>query len=87
MAEFQASKYDSENDTHLPKIGDKFDNDTKEIIKVEPIQASDLMKMFQSETQPDDAEHLTVFDNPIRPFLKYLVWFKDISVTKDETNS
>ncbi len=85
--DFQANKYNPETDPYYPKIGAKFDNDTKEITKSEHVQSVDLIKMFNSLNVPEDVEHLTVFDNPERPFLKYLVWWKEVVVTKNESDS
>ncbi len=75
---FTANKYDENNDPHMPKVGDFLgeDEESGRIAKVEPIVASKLLNLFQDNVTPDLEGHkeLIVIDNPIRPFLKYLVW-------------
>jgi hypothetical protein len=44
--------------------------------KVKHIEASDLYKLLTAKEQPEDVEHIMIVDNPERPYLKYLVWWK-----------
>ena len=75
--ELAASKYDPQNDSNMPKVGDiqkgcKF-------LKVEPIEISALMKMVHEGKNPElieGSDEVLILDNPERPFLKYLVWVK-----------
>lgn len=74
---FVANKFDSDNDPHLPVIGTKV-KDKGEITKAEMITAGDLMKMVNKGESPEleGNDEVLIFNNPIRPFVKYLVWIK-----------
>lgn len=77
--ELAASKYDPQNDPHMPKVGDI--QKGCEFLKVEPIEASALMKMVTEGKEPElieGSDEVLVLNNPERPFLKYLVWVKHI---------
>ncbi len=74
---YRADKYDPQNDTHYPKVGDKIDNE-RVVAKVKHIEASELYKLLTAKEQPEDVEHIIIVDNPERPYLKYLVWWKNI---------
>lgn len=74
---YKADKYDPQNDPHYPKVGDKID-DERVVAKVKHIEASELYKLLTAKEQPEDVEHIMIVDNPDRPYLKYLVWWKHI---------
>jgi hypothetical protein len=74
---YKSDKYDPQNDPHYPKVGDKIDNG-RVVVKVKHIEASDLYKLLTGKEQPEDVEHIMIVDNPDRPYLKYLVWWKNI---------
>jgi hypothetical protein len=83
-AEIQ-NKFDPDKDEHRPKVGDTIRDGKLEIMDVEYISATDLLKEFAREDfAPDFKGHddLLVFDHPDRPFVKYKVWVKKI--TEDE---
>ena len=74
---FAASKYDPQNDPHMPKVGDIVSGN--QYLKVEPIEASALMKMITQGKEPElieGSDEVLILKNPERPFLKYLVWVK-----------
>lgn len=78
--ELEAVKYDPQNDPNMPVIGTI--KHGLEILKAEPIEVSVLMKMMVSGEEPqliENSDEVLVFDNPIRPFLKYLVWVKHLT--------
>lgn len=81
MPTFVADRYNPENDVHYPKVGDIY-SDNRKIEKAQHIEGGDLMKMALSEEEPEmfGCDGLDVFNNPERPFLKYLVWYKTIKV-------
>lgn len=85
MTSFKADKYNPDTDPHYPKVGDLIDSDTKRIKKVQHIEASKLMAMMLDNKEPDDVEHLTILNNPDRPFLKYLVWCEDVTSPSKKT--
>jgi hypothetical protein len=73
--DFKSSKYDPNTDPHYPKVGDVIDSE-RVVSKVKHIEASDLYKLLTAKEQPEDVEHIMIVDNPERPYLKYLVWWK-----------
>lgn len=78
--ELEAVKYDPQNDPNMPVIGTI--EHGYEILKAEPIEASALMKMMCAGEEPqliENSDEVLVYKNPIRPFLKYLVWVKHLT--------
>jgi hypothetical protein len=75
-----ASKYDPQNDPHMPKVGDI--QKGCEFLKVEPIETSTLMKMIIKGNEPElieGSDEVLVLNNPERPYLRYLVWVKHLT--------
>jgi len=71
------TKYDPDNDSNYPKVGDKID-DNRKVKKVTHIETNDLMRLLTSTELPADSEHLIIVDCPTISNIKYLVWWEKI---------
>jgi hypothetical protein len=70
------SKYNPEEDSNYPKVGDIIDNE-KKVRKVEHVESSNLYKLLTGKKLPEDANHLMIVDNPELDSIKYLVWWEN----------
>jgi hypothetical protein len=73
------TKYDPDNDSNYPKVGDKID-DNRKVKKATHIETNDLMRLLTSTELPADSENLIIVDCPTISNIKYLVWWEKSNV-------
>jgi len=84
MATFVADKYDWKNDPDLPKAGSIINDGKWEVVKAEAVTVEKLMAWAEDSggREPDLVEGsgaVTIMDHSSRPFLKYIVWYKNVT--------